>query len=189
MIGAVILGCTSAGVAEKPGLRQGAEKKTVRGTDGGGGGSGYSLMPGYLFRAVVPRRGAAVFWIYLRRELRRRMRQAVFVALGLALGIGLVITVTSAAAGVQNAQASVLHSLYGVGTDLTVTQPPKQGSGTSLTFGFQQQIKQVRSGQLAAGAKINDNELQNTQYGTLTAAQLAAVSGSSTSPPPPARWH
>jgi putative ABC transport system permease protein len=118
-----------------------------------------------------------VFWIYLRRELRRRMRQAVFIALGLALGIGLVITVTSAATGVQNAQASVLHSLYGVGTDLTVTQPPKQGSGTSLTFGFQQQIKQVRSGQISAGAKINDNVLQNTQYGTLTAGQLAAVSG------------
>jgi hypothetical protein len=40
----------------------------------------------------------------------------------------------------------VLHSLYGVGTDLTVTQPPKQGSGAGLSFGFKQQIKQVRSG-------------------------------------------
>jgi len=117
-----------------------------------------------------------VFWTYLRRELRRRMRQAAFIALGLALGIGLVITVTSAATGVQNAQASVLHSLYGVGTDLTVTQPPKQGTSTALSFGFKQQIKQVRSGQIAAGAKINDNELENTQYGTLTADQLAAVS-------------
>ena len=117
-----------------------------------------------------------MFWTYLRRELRRRMRQAAFIALGLALGIGLVITVTSAATGVQNAQAAVLHSLYGVGTDLTVTQPPKQGSGAGLSFGFKQQIKQVRSGQIAAGTKINDNELQNTQYGTLTASQLAAVS-------------
>ena len=117
-----------------------------------------------------------MFWTYLRRELRRRMRQAVFIALGLALGIGLVITVTSAATGVQNAQASVLHSLYGVGTDLTVTQPPKQGSGSGLTFGFKQQISQVRSGQLAAGTKINDNELENTQYGSLTADQLGAVS-------------
>ena len=82
------------------------------------------------------------------------MRQALFIALGLALGIGLVITVTSAATGVQNAQAAVLHSLYGVGTDLTVTQPPKQGSGAGLSFGFKQQIKQVRSGQIAAGTKI-----------------------------------
>ncbi|MGH3212770.1 MAG: ABC transporter permease [Trebonia sp.] len=117
-----------------------------------------------------------MFWIYLRRELRRRMRQAVFIALGLALGIGLVITVSSAATGVQNAQAAVLHSLYGVGTDLTVTQPPKQGSGAGISFGFKQQIKQVRSGQIAAGTKINDNELQNTQYGTLSSGQLAAVS-------------
>ena len=128
-----------------------------------------------------------MFWTYLRRELRRRMRQAVFIALGLALGIGLVITVTSAATGVQNAQAAVLHSLYGVGTDLTVTQPPKQGSGAGLSFGFKQQIKQVRSGQIAACTKINDNELQNTQYGTLTASQLAGCHGSSMSLPPPVR--
>ena len=63
-----------------------------------------------------------------------------------------------------------------MGTDLTVTQPPKQGAGSGLSFGFKQQIKQVRSGQIAAGTKINDNELENTQYGTLTAAQLAGVS-------------
>jgi putative ABC transport system permease protein len=118
-----------------------------------------------------------MFWVYLRRELRRRLRQAVFIALGLALGIGLVITVTAAATGVQNAQAAVLHSLYGVGTDLTVTKPPAQGTGAGVSFGFKQQVKQVRSGQIAAGTKINDNELQNTQYGTLTSGQLAAVSG------------
>jgi threonine/homoserine/homoserine lactone efflux protein len=52
-----------------------------------------------------------MFLTYLRRELRRRMRQAVFIALGLALGVGLVITVTAAAAGVKNAQGTVLHAL------------------------------------------------------------------------------
>ncbi|HXT89016.1 MAG TPA: FtsX-like permease family protein [Trebonia sp.] len=117
-----------------------------------------------------------MFWTYLRRELRRRIRQAVFIAVGLALGIGLVITVTSAATGVRNAQGAVLQSLYGVGTDLTVTQPPKQGAGSGISFGFKQQIKQGRSGQITAGTKINENELQNTEYGSLTAAQLAAVS-------------
>jgi putative ABC transport system permease protein len=116
-----------------------------------------------------------MFWIYLRRELRRRMRQAVFIALGLALGIGLVITVTSAAQGVQNAQATVLHTLYGVGTDVTVTQPPKQGTGSGTAFGFQQDIKGARSGQIAAGTKISINDLTNTQYGTLSSAQLATV--------------
>ncbi len=80
------------------------------------------------------------FATYLRRELRRRMRQAIFIALGLALGIGLVITVTAASAGVKRAQAQVLKSLYGVGTDITVTgkapkpaapgSRPPQGSQT-----------------------------------------------------------
>jgi putative ABC transport system permease protein len=61
------------------------------------------------------------FVTYLRRELRRRMRQAIFVAFGLAIGVGLVVTVTAASAGVKKAQAAVLRSLYGIGTDVTVT--------------------------------------------------------------------
>jgi putative ABC transport system permease protein len=61
------------------------------------------------------------FITYLRRELRRRMRQAVVIALGLALGVGLVVTVAATSAGVNRAQADVLSSLYGVGTDVTVT--------------------------------------------------------------------
>src|SRR3974390_1996952 len=77
-----------------------------------------------------------MFFTYLWRELRRRMRQAVFIAVGLALGIGLVITVTAASAGVKNAQASVLHSLYGVGTDITVTKAPTASSGGGGGFGF-----------------------------------------------------
>ena len=107
------------------------------------------------------------------------MRQAAFIALGLALGVGLVITVTAAAAGVKNAQAAVLHSLYGVGTDLTITQPPKQGSGGPTSFGFSQQISQVRAGvkdgQIAAGTKISVNDLTSTQYGALTSQQLSDV--------------
>ncbi|MQY14861.1 hypothetical protein SRB5_50370 [Streptomyces sp. RB5] len=63
-----------------------------------------------------------MFFTYLRRELRRRRKAAVVVALGLALGIGLVITVASVSTGMRDAQDEVLHSLYGVGTDLTVTK-------------------------------------------------------------------
>lgn len=59
---------------------------------------------------------------YLRRELRHRIRQATVIAVGLAIGIGLVVVVTAAATGVKKAQAAVLHSLYGVGTDVTVTK-------------------------------------------------------------------
>ena len=60
-----------------------------------------------------------MFFTYLTRELRRRSRQAFVIALGLALGIGLTITVNAASAGVKAAQNTVLHSLYGVGTDMT----------------------------------------------------------------------
>jgi putative ABC transport system permease protein len=78
-----------------------------------------------------------MFFTYVWRELRRRMRQAIFIALGLALGVGLVITVTAASDGVKNAQATVLHSLYGVGTDVTVTTAAARGSGgpTGFTVG------------------------------------------------------
>jgi putative ABC transport system permease protein len=118
-----------------------------------------------------------VFFTYLRRELRRRKRQAVFISLGLALGVGLVITVTAASDGVRNSQAAVLHALYGVGTDLTVTQPAAQGSGSgSTSFGFRQQIKSLKNGATAAGTKININDLLNSQYGTLSSGSLATVS-------------
>jgi putative ABC transport system permease protein len=87
------------------------------------------------------RRGdAGFFFTYLFRELQRRRHQALLTALGLAVGAGLVLTVTAASAGVQHAQAAVLHSLYGVGTDVTVTHAappfnpgsiPKTGSSSS----------------------------------------------------------
>lgn len=75
-----------------------------------------------------------MFVTYLLRELRLRMKQAIFVGAGLALGIGLVITVIAASSGVSASQATVLHSLYGVGTDVTVTQAPASGSGRTPDF-------------------------------------------------------
>src|SRR6516164_7121881 len=98
-----------------------------------------------------------MFFTYLRRELRRRMRQAVFIALGLALGIGLVITVTAAAAGVKDAQGTVLHALYGVGTDVTVTKTPTAGSFTPGSFGFG--FRAGTTKRPAPGTKINASTL------------------------------
>ena len=100
------------------------------------------------------------------------MRQAVFIALGLALGVGLVITVTAASSGVKNAQGTVLHALYGVGTSLTVTKTPTAGSFNpgSFGFGFQAGTKN----RPAAGTKINTNTLSSS-------ATLASISSSSVS--------
>jgi ABC-type lipoprotein release transport system permease subunit len=67
------------------------------------------------------------FVTYLRRELRRRMRQAIFVALGLGVGVGLVVTVSAASAGVAGAESEVLGTLYGVGTNVTVTGAKRAG--------------------------------------------------------------
>ncbi|HEV2342870.1 MAG TPA: ABC transporter permease [Actinocrinis sp.] len=75
-----------------------------------------------------------MFLTYLLRELRRRSRQALVVVVGLASAIGLVITVTAASSGVRSAQTQVLHSLYGVGTDLTVTQNAANGTAGPREF-------------------------------------------------------
>ncbi|MFJ9564475.1 ABC transporter permease [Streptomyces fuscichromogenes] len=63
-----------------------------------------------------------MFFTYLRRELRRRRKAALVVASGLALGIALVIVVNSVSNGMGKAQDKVLQSLYGLGTDMTVTK-------------------------------------------------------------------
>ncbi|MDQ0574070.1 ABC transporter permease [Agromyces albus] len=65
-----------------------------------------------------------MFITYLRRELAGRRRQTAIIAIGMALAIALVMIVNSVSSGVRDAQASVLESVYGVGTDLTVSEEP-----------------------------------------------------------------
>ncbi|MGC9404604.1 ABC transporter permease [Streptomyces sp. DZ1-3] len=72
-----------------------------------------------------------MFFTYLRRELRRRRKAALVVASGLALGIALVIVVDSVSAGMGRAQDRVLQSLYGLGTDMTVTKAAEPSSGAT----------------------------------------------------------
>jgi len=123
------------------------------------------------------------FLTYLRRELRRRMRQAVFIALGLALGIGLVVTVTAASAGVKKAQADVLKSLYGVGTDVTVTGPaPKQHSPSSgpskegQTFKLGPGGAQIcQNGKCHSAAGQTIDNLTASNYGPISQSKVAAV--------------
>ncbi|MFE7649962.1 ABC transporter permease [Streptomyces phaeoluteigriseus] len=78
-----------------------------------------------------------MFFTYLRRELRRRRRAALVVASGLALGIALVIVVTSVSSGMGKAQDKVLQSLYGLGTDMTVTKAAAPTADTSERPRFQ----------------------------------------------------
>jgi len=82
-----------------------------------------------------------MFGTYLRRELIGRRKQTIIIAIGMALAIALVIIVNSVSAGVRNAQTTVLQSVYGVGTDITVSQaatPPAEGGtdGPGQRFDF-----------------------------------------------------
>ncbi|MFI9615584.1 ABC transporter permease [Streptomyces sp. NPDC052023] len=80
-----------------------------------------------------------MFFTYLRRELRRRRKAALVVASGLALGIALVIVVNSVSSGMGQAQDKVLQSLYGLGTDMTVTKaadPAEEGQAQGPRFRF-----------------------------------------------------
>ncbi len=123
------------------------------------------------------------FLTYLRRELRRRMRQATLIALGLALGIGLVITVSATSAGVKAAEASVLKSLYGVGTDLTVSKaaapPGPTSSGRpppgAITFGPQGACEFTAQDQCKNVAGQTVDLLRTPALSTLSTASVAAV--------------
>jgi|SRR4051794_27919016 len=78
-----------------------------------------------------------MFFTYLRRELRRRRKAALVVASGLALGIALVIVVSSVSSGMGKAQDKVLQSLYGLGTDMTVSKAAQPQASSSERPRFQ----------------------------------------------------
>ena len=115
---------------------------------------------------------------YLRRELRHRSRQAILVAAGLAVGVGLVLTTTATSAAVGGAQAAVLHTLDGIGTDITVTAKPPAGSHSG-------------AGASSAGLSVDGGAVLDSS--TVDAiARLTHIAGvadslvlSEISPPPP----
>jgi ABC-type antimicrobial peptide transport system permease subunit len=115
-----------------------------------------------------------MFFTYLRRELRRRRKAALVVASGLALGIALVIVVDSVTAGMSRAQAKVLESLYGLGTDMTVTKaasPPGEGGAVRRPrFRFD-------AGEGTDGAQQSQDVVMVQGFETLTASTVAKVAG------------
>jgi putative ABC transport system permease protein len=103
-----------------------------------------------------------VFFRYLSRELRRRSRQAFVVSLGLAVGIGLVVAVSAMATGVEQAQGDVLHSLYGVGTDITVTRSGAGAGPAGFQVGAGSDTQKVSRDQIVTGpghASFDDGEV------------------------------
>jgi ABC-type lipoprotein release transport system permease subunit len=116
-----------------------------------------------------------MFFTYIGRELRRRAKQSLIVAAGLGVGIALVITVSSASAGVKSAQGKVLQSLYGVGTDMTVTKTSSpQAGGGGQHFGFGGSGSGSGTG---TARKLSQNALHTTPgSATLTVASVSKVS-------------
>src|SRR5215472_3474020 len=84
------------------------------------GVTGYGRVP------TAASKESTLFVTYRRRELYRRMRQTAPIA-GPGAGAGLVITVSAVSVGLRDAQNTVLRALYGVGSELTVTQTPSGG--------------------------------------------------------------
>ncbi|MFF8317454.1 ABC transporter permease [Streptomyces bobili] len=111
-----------------------------------------------------------MFFTYLRRELRRRRKAALVVASGLALGIALVIVVTSVSSGMGKAQDKVLQSLYGLGTDMTVTKAAAPTANTSERPRFQFDAQDGDS-----DAEQSSDRVMVQGFQTLSAATVTEV--------------
>jgi putative ABC transport system permease protein len=71
-----------------------------------------------------------VFFVrYTWSELVRRRGRTLVTVSGLALGVALVIVIVALARGLDDAQATALDPLSGIGTDLTVTRAPTEDAG------------------------------------------------------------
>ncbi|MEN2740132.1 FtsX-like permease family protein [Microbacterium sp. X-17] len=120
---------------------------------------------------------------YLRRELGGRMRQTIIVAAGLAIAIALVIVVNALSAGVRDAQAQALQSVYGVGTDLTVTGAAATGDGQGGQGQGGQGGPRFQFGSgdgQSSGGTTNLSQsrlLPDIRRGTLDSSVLATVQG------------
>jgi ABC-type antimicrobial peptide transport system permease subunit len=71
---------------------------------------------------------------YALSELRRRSGRTLLTALGLAVGVMLVVVVNGLSTGLDQAQATVLKPLTGLGTDMTVTRPIRLSASSGSPF-------------------------------------------------------
>lgn len=118
-----------------------------------------------------------MFGTYLRRELKNRRRQTSIIAIGMALAIALVILVNALAGGVKNAQASALQSVYGVGTDITVSHTTTAPTTGGQRFGFGADDGKTSGGtQKLATSRLNVAR-GTTAYSTSMLTKVAATAG------------
>jgi putative ABC transport system permease protein len=120
-----------------------------------------------------------MFISYLKRELVNRRKQTAIIASGMALAIALVIIVNSVSAGVQNAQSAVLSSVYGVGTDITISQTAAAPTGGVGGAGGQRFNFDENAGTSSNGTTTVNQARLEPARGTATFADsaVATVSG------------
>lgn len=123
-----------------------------------------------------------MYLTYLRRERSGRKKQTAIVASGLAVAIALVIVVSTLAAGVSQAQEESLESVYGVGTDLTVTggvssQEDLAAMGDPGSFAFDGDEGDAADGTRTLSQNTLSTERGRTTLDASTVDTVAAVEG------------
>lgn len=117
-----------------------------------------------------------MYGTYLRRELLSRKRQTIIVAAGLAIAIALVVIVSALSSGVRNAQTEALQSVYGVGTDLTVTGAPAEpGEGGFGGPRFEFGAEDGTTGDDGSTSLSQSQLRTDFRRGTLEADQIEAI--------------
>ena len=128
------------------------------------------------------------FFKYILSELRRRRGRTILTALGLAVGVALVVMVNGLSTGLDNAQATVLKPLTGIGTDMSVSRPLKvttngKGGFAALSKSQQEQLRSevgpgggVNFASLKAGSKVDTDTFRASGNLTFSATKLTSLS-------------
>jgi ABC-type lipoprotein release transport system permease subunit len=114
---------------------------------------------------------------YIRRGITRRKRQSAIVIIGMALAVAAVMIVSAASAGITAAQHNVLSSIYGVGTDITVTKAASATGQSGGPFQFGSGAGQTSS----SGSTDLSTTRVSVARGSSTLAQIAVSKVKSTS--------